>query len=49
MIIGASLGSFKGLTLQDGTSFYLELSKEFDIKAVEIRLEKKASRPCMWP
>ena len=48
MIIGASLGSFKGLTLQDGTSFYLELSKEFDIKAVEIRLEKEPGRPSIW-
>ena len=29
MIIGASLGSFKGLTLEQAMDFYLKLAKEF--------------------
>ena len=48
MIIGASLGSFRELTLQDGMKFYLELARDFNIKAVEIRFEKEQGRPSMW-
>ena len=48
MIIGASLGSFMGLTLEDGMQLYLELLNDFDIKAVEIRFEKELSRPSLW-
>lgn len=49
MIVGASLGSFKGLTLEAGMRLYLELSRKFDIKAVEIRFEKETGRPSLWP
>ena len=48
MIIGASLGAFKWLNLQDGMKLYLELLKDFDIKAVEIRFEKEPGRPSLW-
>lgn len=48
MIIGASLGSFRGLALGDGMQLYLELLKDFDIKAVEIRFEKERGRPSLW-
>ena len=48
MIIGASLGSFKGLTLEDAMRLYLDLSKDFNIKAVEIRFEKEIGRPSLW-
>ena len=47
MIIGASLGSFKGLSLEGGMKFYLELARDFDIQAVEIPFEKKAGRPSL--
>jgi len=48
MIIGASLGSFKGLTLDGAMDFYLKLLLDFEIKAVELRFEKEDSRPSMW-
>jgi len=47
MIIGASLGSFKGLNLEDGMRFYLGLRKDFDIQAVEIPFERKVDRPSL--
>ena len=49
MIIGASLGSFKDLTLKSAMKFYLKLLKDFNIKAVELRFEKEEGRPSMWP
>ena len=48
MIIGASLGSFKGLEFQQATELYLGLIADFDLKAVEIRLEEEKGRPSMW-
>jgi len=47
MIIGASLSSFKGLSLEDGIKLYLELAKDFDIKAIEIYFGGKAGRPSL--
>lgn len=42
MVIGASLGSFKGLTFEDATKLYLKLFDGFNLNAVEIRfLQKK--------
>ncbi len=49
MIIGASLGSFRGLGLEPAMELYLKLSKEFNLGAVEIRLEKEEGRPTVWP
>ena len=48
MIIGASLGSFKGLGLKQAMELYLRLLDDFDLKAVEIRLEEEKGRPSMW-
>lgn len=48
MIIGASLGSFKGLTLKKAIGLYLELSTDFNLTAVEIRLEKERGIPSLW-
>jgi len=47
-IIGASLGSFKGLTLEKAVKFYLKLSKDFNLNAVEIRFEKEREKPSLW-
>jgi len=48
MIIGASLGKFKGLTLEQAIGLYSKLSDNFDFKAVEIRFEKEGERPALW-
>ena len=48
MIIGASLGSFKGLTLRQAMEMYSRLLSDFDLKAVEIRFEKEVGRPSLW-
>jgi sugar phosphate isomerase/epimerase len=48
LIIGASLGSFKGLTLKEAIGLYLELSTDFNLNAVEIRFEKERGRPSLW-
>ena len=48
MIIGASLGGFKGLTLEQAIELYSKLSGDFDLKAVEIRFEKEGERPALW-
>ena len=48
MIIGASLGGFKGLTLEQAIDLYSKLSGDFDLKAVEIRFEKEGNRPALW-
>ena len=45
MIIGASLGSFKGLSLEQSIEIYLKLSGDFALGAVEIRFEKEAGLP----
>ena len=47
-IIGASLGGFKGLSLEKAMKLYLKLSKDFDLNAVEIRFEKEKGRPSLW-
>ena len=47
-IIGASLGSFKGLTLEEAMKLYLKLSNDFDLNTVEIRFEKESGRPSLW-
>ena len=47
-IIGASLGGFKGLTLEKAMELYLRLSNDFDLNAVEIRFEKEKGRPSLW-
>jgi len=48
MIIGASLGSFKGLELKEAMELYLKLSNVFGLNAVEIRFEKEKGRPSLW-
>ncbi|MFC1962418.1 sugar phosphate isomerase/epimerase family protein [Chloroflexota bacterium] len=47
-IIGASLGSFKGLTIEQSLDLYLKLSRYYSLNAVEIRFEKEEGRPSMW-
>lgn len=47
-IVGASLGGFKGLTLEKAMELYLKLSKDFDLSVVEIRFEKEIGRPSLW-
>lgn len=46
--IGGSLGSFMGLTLEKAMKLYLNLSKDFDLNAVEIRFEKERKKPSLW-
>lgn len=48
MIIGTSLGGFKGLTLEQAIELYSKLSRNFDLKSVEIRFEKEGNRPALW-
>lgn len=48
-LIGASLGGFKGLDMDEAMSLYLELADEFDLDAVEVRFEKEKERPSLWP
>ena len=48
-IIGVSLGSFKGLTLEKAMKLCLRLSNDFDLKAVEICFERGGRRPSLWP
>ena len=48
MIIGASLGGFKGMTLERAMKLYLKLSGDFNLNAVEIRFEKDKRRPSVW-
>jgi sugar phosphate isomerase/epimerase len=48
MIIGASLGSFKGLKLKQAMELYSKLSNDFSLNAVEIRFEKEIGRPSLW-
>ena len=48
LIIGASLGGFKGLSLEKAMKLYLKLSKDFDLNAVELRFEKERERPLLW-
>jgi sugar phosphate isomerase/epimerase len=47
-IIGASLGSFNNLTLEKAMNLYLKLSKDFNLKSVELRFEKEVGRPSSW-
>ncbi len=47
-IIGASLGSFRGLTVEQAWALYLKLAQDFDLNAVEIRFEKEEGRPSQW-
>lgn len=47
-MIGASLGGFKDLSLEQAIELYLKLSKEFNLNAVEIRFEREAYRPNLW-
>lgn len=48
MIIGASLGGFKGLTLEKAIELYLKLSNDFNLKAIEVRFEREGDRPALW-
>lgn len=48
MIIGSTLGGFKGLTLEQAIKLYLKLSDDFDLGAIEIRFEKERKRPSLW-
>jgi sugar phosphate isomerase/epimerase len=48
MILGASLGSFKGLDLKEAIELYSKLSNDFELNAVEIRFEKEGGRPSSW-
>ena len=49
MIVGASLGSFRGLDLNQAMELYLKLAGDFGLGAVEIRFEKEKGRPSLWP
>lgn len=49
LIIGASLGSFKGLTLRQAMKLYSRLLSDFDLDAVELRFEKEENCPSLWP
>ena len=49
MIVGASLGSFKGLTLEQSMELYIKLTNDFALGAVEIRFGKEEGRPSLWP
>ena len=48
MIIGASLGSFRELGMEQVIELYLKLASEFNLGAVEIRLEGEEGRPSAW-
>jgi len=48
VIFGASLASFRGLTLSRALDFYSSLSREFNLGAVEVYLEKREGRPSLW-
>jgi sulfur relay (sulfurtransferase) DsrC/TusE family protein len=48
LTIGASLGCFRGLTLEKAMNAYLKLSKDFNLKAVELLFEKGTGRPSFW-
>lgn len=48
MMIGTSLGCFKGLTLEPALELCLKLARDFNIRAVEVRFEKEAGRPSQW-
>ena len=48
MIIGVSIGSFKGLNLKEVMALYMKLSNDFNLNAVEIRFEKEIGRPSLW-
>lgn len=49
MIIGASLGSFLGLELDEALRIYGQLARELNLEAVELRLEREPGRPSLWP
>ena len=48
MIIGVSIGSFKGLNLKEVMELYMKLSNDFNLNAVEIRFEKEREKPSLW-
>ncbi|RLI82550.1 hypothetical protein DRP04_03755 [Archaeoglobales archaeon] len=48
IIVGASLGGFKGLTVEKAIEIYLKLSNDLNLNAVEIRFEKEGRRPALW-
>ena len=48
MLIGASLGSFKGLGLKEAIELYSKLSNDFELNVVELRFEKEEGRPSSW-
>jgi sugar phosphate isomerase/epimerase len=48
IVVGASLGGFRGLTLEKAMSVYLKLSKDFNLRAVEVRFEREPGRPSLW-
>ena len=48
VIVGASLGGFRELTLGKAISAYIKLSRNFNLNAVEIRFEKEPGRPSLW-
>lgn len=49
MIVGASLGSFKGLKFKEAVELYSKLSNDFNLNAVELRFEKEQGKPSLWP
>ena len=48
MVIGVSLGSFRGLGIEKAMELYLELSDDFNLNAVELRFEKEKEKPSLW-
>ncbi|MCS7231885.1 MAG: hypothetical protein RMJ67_07085 [Elusimicrobiota bacterium] len=49
MKIGVSLGSFINSTFEGAIKFCLKLSEEYNLNAVEIRLERENCRASIWP
>ncbi|MFZ3166843.1 MAG: sugar phosphate isomerase/epimerase family protein [Candidatus Methanoperedens sp.] len=49
MIIGVSLGSFKGVELDEAFIRYLNLKNFLNLNAVELRFEKENECPSLWP
>lgn len=48
MIIGASLGSFHNISLNEAIRVYSRLSDSLNLTSIELRFEKELGRPSSW-
>jgi len=48
LIIGASLGSFRNISLNKAIKIYSQLSDSLNLTSIEIRFEKEPRRPSSW-